>query len=227
MVKLRLQRHGRKRLPYYHIVAADSRAARDGRIIETVGKFNPVVDNEHRVTLDTEKVLYWLGKGAQPSDTVRSILKIEGVFYRKHLKGWGKSDEEIEAEISAWKENKAGNAQPANTRAEKMKAQLKAEEEAVKKQEEEARIAAEAEAKAKEEEKAKAEAEAKAAEKAEAKEEPAEEAKADAEEAKETKEADSKEAKAETEEAPATEAAATEEAPAAEEKADDSEEEKK
>lgn len=203
MVRLRLQRHGRRKLPYYYIVAADIRSKRDGRIIDTVGKFNPVIDTDARVNIDAEKAIFWLNKGAQPTDSVRTILKAEGIFYRLHLQRWGKSEEEIEAEVNQWKEQKASGVKPAQTRAEKMKAQLKAEEEAAKKAEEEARKAAEAEAKAKEEEAAKAEAEAKAeeakaeeaeaapAEEAKAEEAPAEEAKAEAkDEAAEAKDAD-------------------------------------
>lgn len=159
MVRLRLQRHGRKRLPYYHIVVADVRKPRDGRIIETLGKFNPMTDDNARITLDTERVVHWLKTGAQPSDTVRSILKNEGIFYRMHLERWGKTSEEIDAAISAWKTDKSGAEQKTLSRAEKMKAQLKAEEEAVKKAEAEAAKAAEEAAK-------KAEEDAKAAEKA-------------------------------------------------------------
>lgn len=169
MVKIRLQRHGRKKRPYYHIVAADSRSPRDGRIIEDLGRFNPLT--EPQVTkLDVDRVIHWINNGARPSDTVKSLLKREGIFYRMHLMRWGKSEEEIAETLAAWHEEKGDTGHL--SRAEALKAQIKAEEEAVKKQEaEEAKAKAEAEAKAKEEaEKAAAEAEAakKAEEEAEA-----------------------------------------------------------
>ena len=83
MVKLRLKRMGKKGNPFYRIVAADSRSPRDGRIIEQVGTYNPLV-KENQVTLDTEKVMKWLNNGAKPSDTVRSILSHEGVLKEMH-----------------------------------------------------------------------------------------------------------------------------------------------
>ena len=83
MVKLRLKRMGKKGNPFYRIVAADSRSPRDGRIIEQVGTYNPLV-KENQVTLDTEKVMKWLKNGAKPSDTVRSILSKEGLMKEFH-----------------------------------------------------------------------------------------------------------------------------------------------
>lgn len=84
MVKLRLQRKGRKKRPFYHIVAADSRAKRDGRFIERIGSYNPMT-KPATIELDGDKAFEWLGKGAQPTDTVRAILRLKGVMYRKHL----------------------------------------------------------------------------------------------------------------------------------------------
>ncbi len=83
-VRLRLQRHGRIRRPFYHIVAADARSKRDGRIIERVGWYNPTTQPA-QVELDREKALKWLANGAEPTDTVRSLLKRAGVMYMKHL----------------------------------------------------------------------------------------------------------------------------------------------
>ena len=74
MVKIRLTRTGRHKDPTYRIVVADSRFARDGRIIEQVGFFDPMLEGEKAVVLDKEKILDWLNKGAVPSDTVKSIL---------------------------------------------------------------------------------------------------------------------------------------------------------
>jgi small subunit ribosomal protein S16 len=83
-VKLRLARHGKKHNAYYHIVAADSRAPRDGRFIEVIGKYNPNT-NPATIEINNEKALEWLNKGAQPTDTLRAILSYKGVLYRKHL----------------------------------------------------------------------------------------------------------------------------------------------
>ena len=83
MVKLRLKRMGAKKQPSYRIVAADSRAPRDGRFIEILGFYNPRT-NPAEVIIDDEKVLKWLNNGAQPSDTVRSILSREGIMKKFH-----------------------------------------------------------------------------------------------------------------------------------------------
>lgn len=82
-VKIRLKRMGSKKRPFYRIVVADSRSPRDGRFIETVGTYNPLVE-ENQVTLKEDRVLEWLSKGAQPSDTVRNILSREGVMKKFH-----------------------------------------------------------------------------------------------------------------------------------------------
>lgn len=83
-VKIRLQRKGRKKAPYYHIVIADSRAPRDGRYIERIGNYNPL-SVPATIELDREKAYEWLMKGAQPTDTARAIMKFKGVYYKKHL----------------------------------------------------------------------------------------------------------------------------------------------
>ena len=77
-VKIRLARHGTKKRPFYRVVVADSESPRDGRFIETVGTYNPLLDPAE-VTLKEERIKYWLGQGALPSDTVRSLLKREGL----------------------------------------------------------------------------------------------------------------------------------------------------
>lgn len=82
-VRLRLKRMGAKKAPRYRIVAADSRFARDGREIETIGTFNPTT-NPETVTIDSEKAMYWLQNGAQPSDTVRDILSRQGIMKQFH-----------------------------------------------------------------------------------------------------------------------------------------------
>jgi len=78
-VKIRLARHGAKKRPYYRIVVADSESPRDGRYLEAVGSYNPLQDPAE-VTLKAERVKYWIEQGALPSDTVKSILKKEGLI---------------------------------------------------------------------------------------------------------------------------------------------------
>ena len=83
-VKMRLQRHGSKKRPFYFIVVADGRAPRDGKFIEKIGTYNPLTVPA-TINLDRQKSLEWLNKGAQPTDTVRRILSFKGVLYLKHL----------------------------------------------------------------------------------------------------------------------------------------------
>jgi small subunit ribosomal protein S16 len=113
-VKLRLQRHGKKGKPFFHIVAADSRSPRDGKYIERVGSYNPNT-NPATIILDLEKSLTWLSNGAQPSDTVRAILSYKGVLYRQHLqKGVLKgalTQEEADKRFDAWVADKEGKIQ--------------------------------------------------------------------------------------------------------------------
>lgn len=83
-VKIRLQRHGSKKRPFYFIVIADARAPRDGKFISKIGTYNPLTVPA-TIQLDRQKALEWLNKGAQPTDTVRKILSFKGVLYLKHL----------------------------------------------------------------------------------------------------------------------------------------------
>lgn len=78
-VKIRLRRMGAKKAPFYRIVVADSRAPRDGKFIEEIGYYNPTT-NPSEVSVDSEKAKKWIATGAQPSDTVRSILKKAGII---------------------------------------------------------------------------------------------------------------------------------------------------
>jgi len=84
--KIRLQRGGRKGYAHYRIVVADARAPRDGKFIEKLGTYNPNT-NPATVDLNFDRALYWVGVGAQPTDTTRNILKGEGVYLMKHLQG--------------------------------------------------------------------------------------------------------------------------------------------
>ncbi|HHN47775.1 MAG TPA: 30S ribosomal protein S16 [Bacteroidales bacterium] len=107
--KIRLQRHGSKGRPFYHIVIADGRAPRDGRFIEKLGTYNPLTKPAD-INLDFDRALYWLQTGAQPTDTVRAILSYKGILYKFHLlKGVKKgafTAEEAEEKFSAWLEEK-------------------------------------------------------------------------------------------------------------------------
>ncbi len=82
-VKLRLKRMGAKKRPFYRIVAADSRSPRDGRMIEVVGTYNPV-SQPAEIKIDEEKAMKWLSNGAEPTDTVRDLLKKQGILEKMH-----------------------------------------------------------------------------------------------------------------------------------------------
>ncbi len=85
MVKLRLARQGRKKVPIYKIVATNSRSRRDGRYLESLGQYRPSNEPGQKVQIKEDRALYWLGVGAQPSDTVRSLLSGEGILLKWHL----------------------------------------------------------------------------------------------------------------------------------------------
>ncbi len=110
-VKIRLQRHGRKGVPFYHIVVADARAPRDGKYIEKLGVYNPLT-SPATIDLDIDKTVDWLKNGAQPTDTTRAILSYKGVLYKRHLdtgviKG-ALSPELAKDKFEAWVESKDG-----------------------------------------------------------------------------------------------------------------------
>ena len=111
--KIRLQRHGRKDYAFYSIVIADARAPRDGRFTEKIGTYNPNT-NPATVDLNFDRALYWIECGAQPTDTVRSILSHEGVYLMKHLRGGVKKGAFDEAaaqkKFDAWKADKTKGA---------------------------------------------------------------------------------------------------------------------
>ena len=104
-VRIRLQRHGRKQTPIYHIVIADARAPRDGSFIERIGMYNPMT-KPATIDIDRMKAYEWITNGAQPTETVRAILRFKGVLYYKHLqRGVSKgafSAEEAEIKFRAW-----------------------------------------------------------------------------------------------------------------------------
>jgi small subunit ribosomal protein S16 len=81
-VRIRLARHGAKKKPFYRIVVADGESPRDGRFLEKVGTYDPLIDPA-KVSLNSDRIKYWMEKGAIPSDTVKSLLKREGFFATK------------------------------------------------------------------------------------------------------------------------------------------------
>ncbi len=104
-VKIRLQRHGKKGKPFFWIVAADSRAKRDGRFLEKLGTYNPNT-NPATIDINVDNSVQWLQNGAQPTDTARAILSYKGVLLKKHLleglKKGALTQEQVEEKFAAW-----------------------------------------------------------------------------------------------------------------------------
>ncbi|GGD47533.1 30S ribosomal protein S16 [Muriicola marianensis] len=129
-VRIRLQRHGKKGKPFYWIVAADSRAKRDGKFLEKLGIYNPNT-NPATIDINVDQSVQWLNNGAQPSDTARRILSYKGVLLKHHLMGGVRkgalTEEEAEKKFQAWLDEKAKKV------ADKEKNLSKAQEEAKKK----------------------------------------------------------------------------------------------
>lgn len=177
--KIRLQRHGRKGYAFFHIVAADSRAPRDGKFIEKLGVYNPNT-NPATIDIDFDGALQWLENGAQPTDTCRAILSYKGVLYRKHLNGGVRkgafTQEEADARFEKWMNDKTSKVQQGADAVAKAKDAAKAEAmkaEAAKKEEIAKKVAAKTSPLAEEAEAAVAEGEEAVAEATDA---PAEEA---------------------------------------------------
>ena len=128
-VKIRLQRHGKKGKPFFHIVVADSRAKRDGRFIEKLGTYNPIT-NPATIDLDVDAAVKWLKNGAQPSDTARRILSYKGVLLKYHLLGGvakgALTEEQAEAKFKAWLDEKANKVSSKEQKLAKEKADAKA-----------------------------------------------------------------------------------------------------
>jgi small subunit ribosomal protein S16 len=108
-VKIRLQRHGKKGKPFYWVVAADARAKRDGRYLEKLGTYNPN-SNPATVDIQIDHAVSWLEKGAQPTDTARTLLSYKGVMLKHHLNGGVRkgalTQEEADKKLAAWLEEK-------------------------------------------------------------------------------------------------------------------------
>ena len=107
--KIRLQRHGKKRYAYYHVVVADARAPRDGKFIEKLGTYNPN-DNPATIDINFDRSLHWVKVGAQPTDTVRALLSYKGVMHKDHLdRGVVKgalTQEQADKKFDAWMKEK-------------------------------------------------------------------------------------------------------------------------
>jgi small subunit ribosomal protein S16 len=225
-VKIRLQRHGKKGKPFYWVVAADARAKRDGRYLEKLGTYNPN-SNPATVDLNIDHAVSWLEKGAQPTDTARTLLSYKGVMLKHHLNGGVRkgalTQEQADTKFAAWLEEKETKIQAKKdglTQAESdARAKRLADEKAVSDKRLADAAAAEAEVKAAEAAEAAAEAEVEAAEAAVAA------AEAEATEATEAVEEAAAEETTEAvaEEAPAAEATEEEAAPEANEASEEKE----
>lgn len=107
-VKLRLRRMGKKKQPVYKVVAADARSPRDGKFIEAIGLYNPKTDPA-TVDIKEERAMYWLGVGAQPTDTVKNLLSNLGIILKRELMKQGLTEEQITAKLDEWKKLKEAN----------------------------------------------------------------------------------------------------------------------
>lgn len=136
--KIRLQRHGKKRYAYFHVVVADARAPRDGKFIEKLGTYNPN-DNPATIDINFDRCLHWVKQGAQPTDTCRALLSYKGVLYKDHLdRGVVKgalTQDQADKKFDAWLNEKDGKIQGkkdnlAKAAADAEKARMSAEKEA-------------------------------------------------------------------------------------------------
>ena len=113
-VKIRLQRHGKKGKPFYWVVAADARSKRDGRYLEKLGTYNPNT-NPATVDINEDNAVNWLEKGAQPTDTARTLMSYKGIMLRHHLNGGVRkgalTQEEADKKLAAWLEEKIAKIQ--------------------------------------------------------------------------------------------------------------------
>ena len=103
--KIRLKRIGRRNRPFYRMVAMDSRNRRDGAAIEELGWYNPI-DSNHSYDLKDERILHWLGEGAQPTDAAKKLLRRAGLSHRWHLMQQGMDGSDLEKEMKKWELNR-------------------------------------------------------------------------------------------------------------------------
>jgi small subunit ribosomal protein S16 len=104
-LRIRLQRHGRRNRPFYHVVVAESRAPRDGKFVERLGYYDPLTQPA-TIEINFERALYWLNVGAQPTETAKALLSAKGVLYRRHLdigvKKGALTQEQADAKFNEW-----------------------------------------------------------------------------------------------------------------------------
>ena len=122
--KISLKRIGRRNRPFYRMVVMDSRKRRDGAAIEQLGWYNPI-DTDHSYDLDQDRILHWLGEGAEQTDAAKKLLRSAGISHRWHLMKQGLNESEIEKEMKKWELNREDVLKSRTERAEK-----KAEEKA-------------------------------------------------------------------------------------------------
>jgi len=125
-VKLRLKRMGKKKQPVYKVVAADARSPRDGKFIEAIGLYNPKTEPA-TVEIKEDRALYWLNVGAQPTETVRSLLSQKGILLKRDLMKRGFSEEEIAKRLEEWTKLKEAKLAAALKKAEKSKSKKQSE----------------------------------------------------------------------------------------------------
>jgi len=128
-VKLRLRRMGKKKQPIYKMVAADSRSPRDGKFLEAVGFYNPLT-KPHTLELKEDRILYWLNVGAQPTHTVKSLLRQKGITLKKELISKGFDEEKVKSELENWQKVKEASSKKRTEKKLSKKAKAKQEAEA-------------------------------------------------------------------------------------------------
>ena len=128
-VKLRLRRMGKKKQPIYKMVASDSRSPRDGKFLEAVGFYNPLT-KPHTLDLKEDRILYWLSVGAQPTHTVKSLLRQKGIILKKELISKGFDEEKVKTELENWQKVKEASSMKRTEKKLSKKAKAKQEAEA-------------------------------------------------------------------------------------------------
>lgn len=123
-VKLRLRRMGKKKQPIYKVVAADSRSPRDGKFLEAVGVYNPLTE-PHTVDFKEDRLKYWLDNGAQPTDTVKSLLSQKGIILKRELEKKKLPEEKIQSELENWQKLKEATSKKKTEKKKSRKEQAK------------------------------------------------------------------------------------------------------
>lgn len=120
---------GKKKQPIYKLVAADSRSPRDGKFLEAVGFYNPLT-NPHTLDLEEDRIMYWLNVGAQPTHTVKSLLRQKGIIFKKELISKGLDEEKIKSELENWQKMKEAGSKKKTDKKLSRKAKAKQEAQA-------------------------------------------------------------------------------------------------